>query len=142
MGIENDGQERQVDMLQELSEARIAVKRLEAEVKQLREKQSNWQDACQSALEIIRYDETLACQSPYWRSMLLSLVEGLSIEAKIIEQHIEFEVNTVAGEPTDICMTPKTSEGMKLIQIWGVMDMLKELVEGLKCKSVAAPQEG
>jgi len=110
---------------------------LESELAQLRLEQQEWNQVKQSAMEIIRFDETLSKQSNYWRSMLLSLVEGLSVPKEIMEQHIDFEIKLLeTGEPVNIYMQPKTVVGTKLIQVWGVMDMLKELIEGFGLKGV------
>ena len=89
-------------------------------------------------MEIIRYDETLSRQSNYWRSMLLSLVEGLSVHKDVMEKHIDFEIKLLeTGEPANIYMRPKTAIGTKLVQVWGVIDMLRELIEGFQLKEAS-----
>ena len=107
------------------------LERLEAELAVFTEKEKEWAEAKQSAVEIIQYDETMSKQSPYWRSMLLSLVQGMALDREAIDEHVAFDIQHEGAEISNISMTPKTEKGMKLIQVWGVMDMLTDLVKGL-----------
>lgn len=118
-----------IKAVEDLARAKMKIEELEAEA---REKD----EMIRSALEIIRHDDTLAKQSTYWRSMLLTLVEGLAIDKELIEQHVDFHVKMDGeGALSTVVMAPKTSKGMKLMQVWGVIDMLKELVTSLRIEA-------
>lgn len=108
--------------------------RMQVELATLKKQETEWRELKQSAVEIIQYDATMEKQSPYWRSMMLSLVQALSVDRQIIEQHIDFVVSQEEGVLTNVSMRPKTEQGMKLIQIWGVVDMMGELIKTLSLK--------
>jgi hypothetical protein len=119
------------NLLASMAWAGEEMERLKTENARLRNKEEEWDSVRQSALEIIRYDETMAKQSPYWRSMMLTMMQTFALDKEVIDEHIAFTVQHTEGEVTNISMSPKTEQGVKLIQVWGVMDMLGELIKGM-----------